>query len=311
MTAIEVNFDGLVGPTHHYAGLAFGNLASEANAKRRSDPKAAALQGLRKMKYMMDLGIPQAVFPPHERPLIQILRGLGFKGKNSEILKNASQHAPSIFNGVYSASSMWMANAATVTPSIDSVEHRVHITPANLITHFHRAIETEFNIKLFKTIFSNEKHFKIHEPVFPHVDFADEGAANHNRLCQQYGDPGVHLFVYGKGGFPEKGVLPQRNPARQSLLASEAISRSHQLSKNKILFAKQNPDAVDQGVFHNDVISVANQNVFLYHELAFADQSGTLQSLQNIIPEPFYKIPVLNKELSLQEAVHLIFLIAK
>ena len=28
MSGYEINFDGLVGPTHHYAGLSFGNEAS-------------------------------------------------------------------------------------------------------------------------------------------------------------------------------------------------------------------------------------------------------------------------------------------
>ncbi|MDX2347040.1 MAG: N-succinylarginine dihydrolase, partial [Legionella sp.] len=33
MTAVyELNLDGLVGPTHHYAGLAYGNTASLAHA---------------------------------------------------------------------------------------------------------------------------------------------------------------------------------------------------------------------------------------------------------------------------------------
>jgi len=44
----EVNFDGLIGPTHHYGGLASGNLASSRNALRKSNPREAALQGLEK-----------------------------------------------------------------------------------------------------------------------------------------------------------------------------------------------------------------------------------------------------------------------
>ena len=32
MSVFEVNFDGLVGPSHHYAGLSKGNIASEKNA---------------------------------------------------------------------------------------------------------------------------------------------------------------------------------------------------------------------------------------------------------------------------------------
>jgi succinylarginine dihydrolase len=38
------------------------------------------------------------------------------------------------------------------------------------------------------------------------------------------------------------------------------------------VFASQNPDVIDQGVFHNDVIAVGNGNVLFYHEQAFANE---------------------------------------
>jgi len=71
--ACEVNFDGLVGPTHNYAGLAWGNIASQRHGDEVSNPKKAALEGLAKMKLLADLGIKQAVLPPprtagHFRP---------------------------------------------------------------------------------------------------------------------------------------------------------------------------------------------------------------------------------------------------
>ena len=47
MVSTEMNFDGLVGPTHNYAGLSLGNLASTTNANATSNPKQAALQGLK------------------------------------------------------------------------------------------------------------------------------------------------------------------------------------------------------------------------------------------------------------------------
>ncbi len=50
MSGFEANFDGLVGPTHHYAGLSVGNEASQNNRDGLSNPKKAALQGLYKMK---------------------------------------------------------------------------------------------------------------------------------------------------------------------------------------------------------------------------------------------------------------------
>ncbi|EAP0071555.1 succinylarginine dihydrolase, partial [Salmonella enterica subsp. enterica serovar Stanley] len=49
MTAHEVNFDGLVGLTHHYAGLSFGNEASTRHRFQMSNPRLAVKQGLLKM----------------------------------------------------------------------------------------------------------------------------------------------------------------------------------------------------------------------------------------------------------------------
>ena len=50
----EMNFDGLIGPTHNYSGLSDGNIASLKNSKQPSNPKKAALQGLKKMKLLMN-----------------------------------------------------------------------------------------------------------------------------------------------------------------------------------------------------------------------------------------------------------------
>ena len=66
--AVEVNFDGLVGPTHNYGGLAHGNLAAAANEGKVSNPREAALQGLTKMRWMLRQGLVQGCLPPQERP---------------------------------------------------------------------------------------------------------------------------------------------------------------------------------------------------------------------------------------------------
>src|SRR5215210_1373531 len=108
MSTHEVNFDGLVGPTHNYAALAVGNLASAAHGLTVSNPKEAALQGLAKMKFMMDLGLKQGILPPHERPDVPTLRRLGFGGKDEEVLERA-QREPLILRACCSASSMWAA----------------------------------------------------------------------------------------------------------------------------------------------------------------------------------------------------------
>ncbi len=300
---LEVNFDGLVGPTHNYAGLALGNLASEKNAYKVSNPKEAALQGLKKMQLLMELGITQAVLPPHERPFIPFLRMLGFLGEDAVVLKTVYQKFPKIFRAVYSASNMWTANSATVTPSADSQDNRVHFTPANLISNLHRSLESDMNYRILNTIFSNQKYFAVHRSLFPHLDFSDEGAANYNRFCTEYGKKGLHVFVYGRSVLEKNKASPKRYPARQSLEASLAVARLHQLDPNQVLFVKQNPKIIDAGVFHNDVISLVNQNVFLYHKSAFQDSKTLLNFLKKKISYPLYLIPVSISELSVKAAV--------
>lgn len=295
---VEVNFDGLVGPTHHYGGLAYGNVASQSHAKNISHPKKAALQGLEKMLVLIRLGMTQAILLPHERPNINFLRTLGFYGKDLEILKQARIQAPEILNACYSSSSMWAANAATVSPSSDCHDGKLHITPANLITHLHRFLETEFTTEVLKTIFHNPNYFTVHPPLSSQTTLSDEGAANHNRLCQEYDKPGIEIFVYGRSR--ASTINPQKYPARQTLEASQAIARRHQLTQT--LFLKQNPEAIEAGVFHNDVISVMNQNVVLYHEKAFDNDEISL--LKKTTSFPIHFLKVLEKELTLHETVH-------
>lgn len=303
MNAYEVNFDGLVGPTHNYAGLSLGNLASKKYANQISHPRAAALQGLQKMHLLLSLGIKQGILPPHERPHFDFLYHLGFRGTPHEVLRQVHQNNPALFKAAYSASSMWVANAATVSPSCDTLDNRVHITPANRVTHLHRALEATENYHFFKKLFSDEKYFQVHSPLIPQACFADEGAANHIRLASNHAAMGWEGFVYGRSAFLEKEPLPKLFPARQTKEASEAIDRVHQLSKEKTFFVKQNPAVIDKGVFHNDVISVTNENVFLYHEEAFENAQSFLGILKKTLPFPVYFIPVSREELSVEEAV--------
>ena len=46
----EINFDGIVGPSHNYAGLSLGNIARASHKGDPSYPRAAALQGVAKMR---------------------------------------------------------------------------------------------------------------------------------------------------------------------------------------------------------------------------------------------------------------------
>lgn len=280
--AFEVNIDGLVGPTHHYGGLSFGNIASMRHATGISKPRQAALQGLKKMFFLMKLGLPQLVMPPQDRPRIQILRDIGFRGTEKEILEDAFRVAPDILSACYSSSSMWTANAATISPSIDSEDEIVHFTPSNLISNFHRTLEVQQTTRYLRTLFPDENYFVHHRPLISSAMFSDEGAANHTRFCPSYGRPGIQLFVYG-GDFREddKRIIdqPRHFPSRQSYHASQAVARLHQLNPDTVVFAKQSPQAIDEGVFHNDVISVGNQDFFMYHEGSFTDNDKVIHEL--------------------------------
>ncbi|MGP9652870.1 N-succinylarginine dihydrolase [Halomonas sp. AOP35-4E-18] len=300
--AWEVNFDGLVGPTHNYSGLAVGNVASMSHGGLVSNPKEGALQGLLKMKSLMDAGYAQGVLPPQQRPDVGALRDLGFSGSNSEVLARAAQEAPQLLRAVCSASSMWTANAGTITPSVDAPDSRVHFTPANLQSSFHRYLEPQTTGRVLQAIFRDEQHFAHHSVLPATPAFSDEGAANHTRLCGEHGEPGVHLFVYGRQAFGGT-CEPKRYPARQTLEASQAVARQHGLTEAQTVFAQQHPDAIDAGVFHNDVIAVGNGPVLLYHEMAFLDEEGTLNELRAKMATPLIPVRVPLESVSMEDAV--------
>jgi len=304
MTAFEVNFDGLVGPTHNYSGLSYGNVASESNFKYVSNPKEAARQGLRKMKALHDLGLKQGILLPQERPSISALRRLGFSGTDREVLLQAAHQAPAFLGAVASASCMWTANAATVSSSADTTDGRVHFTAANLTAKFHRSIEHPTTSRILQAMFNDEKYFAHHAALPPSVQFGDEGAANHTRFCRNYGDPGVEFFVYGRVAFDESAPRPSKYPARQTLEASQAVARLHGLQNKSVVYAQQNPEVIDQGVFHNDVIAVGNRNVLFYHEEAFLHRSQVMAELEEKLQGALLKeVKVPSSAVSVQDAV--------
>ena len=276
---LEANFDGLVGPTHNYAGLSYGNVASQNNEKSVANPKAAAHQGLAKMKQLADLGFAQGVLPPQERPSIRLLHQLGFRGSDAAAIAKAAKEAPELLAAASSASAMWTANAATVSPSADTPDTRVHFTPANLCSKLHRAIEHEATRRTLSVIFADPAHFVVHAALPGTAALGDEGAANHTRFCADYGAPGVELFVYGRSEF-RGGREPKRYPARQTFEASRAVAHRHGLSDDATVFAQQNPDVIDAGVFHNDVIAVGNRSTLMCHQLAFVDQAAVYDELR-------------------------------
>ena len=262
MSTVEINFDGLVGPTHNYAGLSVGNVASQANAGAIARPRAAALQGLAKMRRLMELGAPQGFLPPPLRPTTRPLRAAGFRGEDADVLAAAAEIDPALFRAACSASSMWTANAATVIAEADSADGRLHLVTANLSSMLHRAVEAEDTHQLLRRVFPDARHAQIHPPLPLGVQFGDEGAANHMRLARSHGEPGLNVFVHGR---PRGGAYPER----QALRASQAVARLAGLGPDRALFALQSGDAVQAGAFHNDVVAVANETVLLTHGEAF------------------------------------------
>ena len=303
--AYEVNFDGLVGPTHNYAGLSVGNVASLKNAAQASNPKQGALQGLAKMKALSDMGLKQAVLPPLERPDVHVLRQLGFSGSDENVITKAAKDAPAIFAATCSASSMWTANACTISPSSDTSDNKVHFTAANLANKFHRSIEAPTTSRVLESIFSDKKYFSHHQALPLGDHFGDEGAANHTRFCDEYGSEGVEFFVFGKYAFNNSKPFPTKYPARQTFEASQAVARLHKLDEAKTVFAQQNPDVIDAGVFHNDVIAVGNRDCLFYHEKAFLNTKQTINDLQNAFgDQKMHFIEVPESLVSTNDAVH-------
>ncbi|RKQ69387.1 succinylarginine dihydrolase [Litorimonas taeanensis] len=274
--SVELNIDGLVGPTHNYAGLSFGNIASSGNKGAISNPKAAALQGLQKMRTLVNMGLPQAVMPPHARPLTYYLRGLGFNGTDSAVHESAWKANPALVANLMSASPMWTANAATVSPSIDTADGKVHLTAANLVAMPHRSIEAPQTERLLQAILPKAV---IHPALPSNTVFGDEGAANHNRMSQSHGDKGLEIFVYGREALSDEPST--KFPGRQTLEASKAVGRLHGLDEAATLYLRQSAKAIDAGAFHNDVVCVTNGTVMFFHKDAFDD----VAAMQNVVRE--------------------------
>ncbi len=279
---VEINFDGIVGPSHNYAGLSLGNLAATAHAGEISYPRAAALQGLAKMRHNMALGLEQGFLVPLPRPNPDFLRRLGA----------AEDTDPALNGAAWSASSMWTANAATVSPAPDTADGLCHLTPANLVTMPHRAQEWPDTARQLAIAFADEAHFRLHQPVPP--SFGDEGAANHMRLCESHSVRGVEVFVYGRTG----GDFP----ARQHEQASRAVARLHRLDPARTIFVEQSPAAIAAGAFHNDVVAVANGTVLFTHAEAFPDQAGTYAAIRAAFPA-LEVVEVPSSAVSLDEAI--------
>ncbi len=308
----ETNLDGLVGPSHHYGGLGFGNLASQRHQGQVAHPKAAALQGLDKLSRIAKLGIPQAILPPQQRPYYSLLRDCGFRGTNHELLQAAAEEAPHLLSAVCSASAMWTANAATISPASDTQDGRTHLSIANLVSSLHRSLEPPQTWSDLQYLFHDKSRFCVH-PALPHgFSLRDEGAANHMRICSDNHRRAIHLFVGGDLDDPSRSTTDSLNPSprflpRQSQQAFACIARRHGLDPDLVFYLQQHPRAISHGAFHNDVVATSCQNVVLHHEYAFANDEAAWLAIerrfQEVTGQPLQRIVINDSELPLAEAI--------
>ena len=299
----EYNFDGLVGLTHNYGGLSPGNVASIKNEGRTSSPRAAALQGIAKMRFVAGLGIGQAVLPPPARPDLRTLRRLGFAGADEQVLSRIATQHEHLLRLCASSSAMWAANAATVAPSADTADGRVHLVPANLQSMFHRAIEADTTTRALRAIFADPLRFCVHDPLPATSHFADEGAANHTRLLTA-GRSAVHVLAWGRRAFgPLLTSGPKRFLARQTYEASEALARALALDPAQVLLWQQHPAGIDAGAFHTDVLAVGHDNFFMLHELSFLELGALRSQLQALCGPDLHLVLASDAELPVADAV--------
>ncbi len=301
---VEVNIDALVGPSHHFGGLGVGNIASLEHRFRPANPRAAALEGVEKANLVAKLGLPQFVLPPLVRPDERIFSQLGFEGSSRQQFAQAAQIDTQALSSAFSSAFMWAANSATVTPAVDSTDGCYHFTPANLISSRHRATECFDRARQFRELFSIPKFHTVHDPLPAIVPLRDEGAANHMRLSDFNLEIGFNVFVYGERGSARSS---HRFAARQSLAACHAIARRHRLKSTTTFFLQQHPDAIDAGVFHNDVIATSHKDLLIHHERAYIDSDAELQRLETAFEQHtghlLIRRVVSDSELSLSDAV--------
>lgn len=301
MDCVEVQIDRVVGPTHHFGGLGVGNLASQSHHGQESNPAAAAIQGLDKMRRVAELGIPQLILPPMLRPDWSFLRSVGFSGTKSEILMRAAGESPQLLSASMSCSAMWTANAATVAPSIDTTASNPLVTVANLSASIHRALEPLQTHRQLRLLLGEV--CDIRAPLQGGAAMRDEGAANHMRMSRGDGTGGFHLFVYGDGD-----PMPLLHWPRQTEASVKAIARAHALPPERVFLLKQHPAAIDAGAFHNDVVAMSHHNLLIHHEHAFAEGSeDVLGELQDGFAElngvELQVVSVADRALSLDDAV--------
>ena len=299
----EINVDGLIGPTHHFGGLGVGNLASQSSRFQTSSPKAAALEGVAKMELVASIGVPQLYLPPLQRPNWNWLNQVGFVGERGDVLKRCFDMSPVLLSAAYSSAFMWTANAASVAPASDTLDKTLRVVPANLCCNLHRGQEANPRGEQISALLAQVTHASVLSPLPSVFTLRDEGAANHMRLCNSDRTKAVHVFVYGT----EPNQNGMRFVSRQSEFASRQVAHALNLDPEACLFLQQTAQAIDAGVFHNDVIATSHNNLLIYHQDAFEESPEKIASLQEL----FYRrtggelkvIEVSRNEVSLAESV--------
>lgn len=310
----EVNFEGLPGPSYLHAGLPIGNLAAARNAAAISNPRLAAFESIRKMRALHALGVKQVLVPPYPRPSVSLLRACGYTGTDADVILSAGRERPDLLRASYSAAGMWFANAASVSPSSDTGDGRLHVTPSNMVTNVARAIDSRCTDIVMRWLLPEEIACH-HAPLPPSMQLSDEGAANAMRFCRSPGEPGVTTFVFGRttkltpaGVRKQWGTeVPMVHEARHAYDASEAIARQHGLRPDAVSFIRQNPRAIDGGAFHNDVIATSHENILLFHSDAFVNADQGVSQLRTVVERvcqvELVAIEISAEDLSVEQAV--------
>ena len=266
----QVFIDCMPGPTNHFGGHAFGNMASMTAKGQHSNPKKAALEWIEKINKLKKIGAYQLILPPHRRPLAHYLKHPQLNELSSGFI--------------------WMANAGHFIPNSDTSKRYHQFIPANMNATYHRKYEHMFNTYWIKQILKNIPH-QLHGPL----SSDDEGAANTVRLWNK--DIGIHVAVYGHKN--------THFPSRQN---EDSIKELQEKTNILTLFKLQQKSiAIDHGVFHNDVICFGFKNTLFCHEHAFENQNEKLNNLKKIFHQKTNEnltiIEIKESELTLDECI--------
>ena len=181
---------------------------------------------------------------------------------------------------------------------MDNIDNAIHITVANLNSMMHRSIEPKFTYKMLKRILN--KKVNINKSLLNLPNIGDEGAANHIRIAERHNVPGYQIFVYSS-----ENISHAKTIERQSLIGSKLIARKNCVEDQRVFYLQQSNRAIRYGSFHNDIVSTANENIFIYHEEAFESTQELkviLAKLKKLVPN-FKPIKILNSEIDLQTIV--------